>query len=77
MQVHSLIDKRTDNTALGGHGTQNGIYSTLKGLKSALKTSYFHWRDKSEHKHYEVVTYELVEVNRQSLEEFMQGSSKG
>lgn len=54
--------------------TQKDFY-TFKGLRSAVSNRYSGLRRDSDE--YEVVTYELVEIDRQDLEEFMQGSSKG
>lgn len=76
MQVHQVVDAK-GKTVLSGHGTKSGLYPTLKGLKSALKTSWFSWRRNQENEDLEVVTYELVEIKRQKLNDIMQESSKG
>lgn len=70
MQLHKLIWKIPREESY----TQKDFY-TFKGLRSAVSNRYSGLKRDSDE--YEVVTYELVEVNRQSLEEFMQESSKG
>lgn len=72
MQVHQLFNKRLDRGEKGGHGTYSGLYPTLKGFKLALKRVMRGWWFDHNKDDLEVVTYDLVEVKRRSLDEFLQ-----
>lgn len=72
MQLHKLVWKALREE----RSTQRDFY-TFKGLRSAVSNKYSGLGRYIEDDEYEVVTYELVEVKRQSLKDFMQESSKG
>lgn len=67
MQLHKLVWKRLKDKS----NTQRDFY-TFKGLRSAVSNRYSGLGQYIEDDEYEVVTYELVEVKRQSLKNFMQ-----
>jgi hypothetical protein len=78
MQVFRLRDKLTGKYLGGGHGTHSGMYPTLKGLKSALKTSWKYPKYPNKYlETVEVVTFDLVETDAVNLKELLQESSNG